>query len=162
MRESYFREVSPVALQRIEERRCPNCGTPKAEWKRRLSWTCCSVECTENYYKEFDKSYSWETFRYEIFKRDNGVCARCGVQCLKNSLTSHDMKPDESLLIADHIIPIVLGGEMWDKSNIQTLCIACNKIKTKEDMNNIAKHRKRQKKDMGIKMCSPFVAQEML
>jgi 5-methylcytosine-specific restriction endonuclease McrA len=143
----------------MQEYKCPNCGKPKSEWKRRTDWTCCSVECTKNYYNEFDKSYSWETFRYiEIFKRDNGTCAKCGKQFLRPGHTSTwkvddgcNMVPDESKLIADHIIPIALDGEMWDTKNIQTLCIECNKIKTKIDAGNIAKHRRRQqKKDDGF------------
>ena len=146
-REYYFREVSPIAIQRIKENRCPNCNKPKEDWKRRTDWTCCSTECTDNYYKEFDKSYSWETFRYEIFKRDAGICYMCGNQFLKPRLTIPEV-PNESLLIADHIIPIELGGGMWDKSNIQTLCVSCNKIKTKIDMGNIAIHRRRFKKHL--------------
>ena len=158
MREAYHRVISPIAAQRIKECKCPNCGKSESEWKRRVDWTCCSVECTKNYYKEFDKSYSWETFRYiEIFKRDNGTCAKCGKRFVKDAPTYIKEEtgitevPDESKLIADHIIPIALGGEMWDTKNIQTLCIECNKVKTKIDIGNIAKHRRRQqKKDIDI------------
>lgn len=44
-------------------------------------------------------------------------------------------------MIADHIIPIALGGDEWDINNIQTLCIKCNKKKTARDMADIAKLR---------------------
>ena len=170
-REAYFRVISPIAEQRIKDGLCPNCGKPKSEWKRRTDWRCCSVECTDNYYKEFDKSYSWETFRYEIFKRDDSTCKMCGKRYTLFRQFIPDGKtveiPDESNLIADHILPIVLGGEMWEKDNIETLCVDCNKIKTKADMVNIAKHRKRIKKwhertDCNPRLMNPFVAQESL
>jgi len=128
----------------MKEDRCPNCGKPKSEWKRRADWTCCSKECTDNYYKEFDKSYSWQDFRIKIFYRDNSVCKMCGKRFVTFGIRLPEV-PDESQLIADHIIPIELGGVMWDMGNIQTLCIACNKIKTKEDMAHIAVHRRRIK-----------------
>ena len=144
-RECYHREISEIAQQRIKELCCPNCGKHKNEWKRRKDWTCCSVECTKNFWAEHDKSYSWQTFRYQIFKRDDSTCKMCGKRFTKKGIQLPEV-PDESQLIADHIIPIELGGGLWDGENIQTLCIDCNKIKTRGDMKNIAVHRRRQKK----------------
>jgi 5-methylcytosine-specific restriction endonuclease McrA len=70
----------------------------------------------------------------------------CGKRFVKySSVLEHDV-PDESKLIGDHIIPIELGGAMWDMDNIQTLCIDCNKIKTKEDISHITVHRSRVKR----------------
>jgi 5-methylcytosine-specific restriction endonuclease McrA len=48
---------------------------------------------------------------------------------------------DSSKLIGDHIEPIALGGDQWDINNIQTLCEPCNKIKTAQDIKEIAKLR---------------------
>ena len=42
----------------------------------------------------------------------------------------------------DHIKPIALGGAEYDINNVQTLCIACHKLKTKEDMKMIELARK--------------------
>lgn len=147
MRQNYHRELSDIAKQRLKENRCPNCGKPKAEWTRRNDWTCCSVECTENYYKEHDQSYSWQDFRYKVFTRDNSTCKMCNRRFVKKGIALPEV-PDESQLIADHILPIELRGEMWDLNNIQTLCIDCNKIKTKDDMGHIAIHRQRFKNKM--------------
>ena len=146
-RQNYFRELTPIARQRIKENQCPNCGKDKREWQRRTDWICCSVECTKNYYKEHDKSYSWQEFRLQIFKRDDSTCKMCGKRFVKKGVVLPEV-PDESQLIADHIIPIELRGKMWERDNIQTLCIECNKIKTKADMGNIAIHRRRQSKKL--------------
>lgn len=48
---------------------------------------------------------------------------------------------DTSKLIGDHIIPIACGSDQWDMENIQTLCEACHKIKTAQDMKKIAQLR---------------------
>jgi len=50
--------------------------------------------------------------------------------------------PDASQLVGDHIIPISLGGAEFDINNVQTLCKPCNKIKTANDMKEIARFRK--------------------
>jgi 5-methylcytosine-specific restriction endonuclease McrA len=47
--------------------------------------------------------------------------------------------------IADHIIPIAIGGDEFDLNNIQYICEVCNKKKTKRDMAKIALLRKRIK-----------------
>jgi len=39
----------------------------------------------------------------------------------------------------DHIIPVALGGEMWNPENLHSLCNDCHKVKTKEDMIKIRK-----------------------
>lgn len=39
-----------------------------------------------------------------------------------------------SFFDVDHIVAITNGGDMWDKQNLQVLCIDCHKKKTKEDM----------------------------
>jgi 5-methylcytosine-specific restriction endonuclease McrA len=44
--------------------------------------------------------------------------------------------------VADHIKPIALGGDEWDLNNLQSLCIFCNKVKTRGDSKNIAKERR--------------------
>jgi len=110
MRESYRQIFSPIAEKRMRNNECPNCGKPKSEWNRRTDWRCCSVECTENFWKEHDNSWSWTQFRYEVFKRDNFTCR----MCKKKSIITHNRKqyPDDSKLIADHIVPIAMGGEM--------------------------------------------------
>ncbi len=43
----------------------------------------------------------------------------------------------------DHKLAVSLGGDMWDKKNLQVLCVKCHKVKTSEDMKKLkAKRRK--------------------
>jgi len=55
-----------------------------------------------------------------------------------------------SELVADHIKPIALGGPQWDMENIQTLCVDCNRVKTKKDAGSIAMQRRVDKTLDGI------------
>ena len=71
--------------------------------------------------------------RAQAFKRDNYTCKHCGKLF------------DKSNLVGDHIIPIAVGGPEFDINNVQTLCIQCNKLKTKRDAGAIAKHRRRER-----------------
>jgi len=140
-REAYRQIFSDIAEKRIHNNECPNCGKPKSEWTRRTDWRCCSVECTKQFWKDHDKSWSWVQFRYEVFKRDNFTCAICGKR--KTIFSKFDNKeyPDDSKLIADHIKPLARGGAMWGMDNLQTLCIDCNKFKTAKDMKDIANYK---------------------
>ena len=66
-----------------------------------------------------------------VYKRGL-VCEKCGKKVAR-----------EWDLIADHIVPIALGGNhLGDESNIQLLCLDCNKEKTKKDMGNIARQKR--------------------
>lgn len=47
--------------------------------------------------------------------------------------------------VVDHIIPIALGGPQFQESNLQLLCPDCNKIKTANDMKDIARQRRLEK-----------------
>jgi len=76
-REIYRTILTPIAEKRIKEKQCPNCGKPKSEWNRRTDWRCCSTKCTKEFWVEHDKSWSWETFRMQVFKRDKGICQTC-------------------------------------------------------------------------------------
>lgn len=54
--------------------------------------------------------------RKYVYQRDNYQCQSCG-------------KPEKlAQLSIDHIIPLALGGSN-DISNLQTLCLSCNRHK---------------------------------
>ena len=142
-REVYKRVFTPIAKQRIREDKCPNCGLPKAEWKRSTTWRCCSKECTGNFWNNHVDILDWSVTRAMVFKRDNYVCAMCGKR-FANVYEGEEYAQSE-MLIGDHIVPIAVGGSEFDMDNIQTLCIDCNKIKTKDDMGLIAENRRMEK-----------------
>lgn len=54
-----------------------------------------------------------EDVRREVFRRDGGRCAACGV---------------DELLQFDHVIPVALGGAST-AGNLQLLCAPCNREK---------------------------------
>ncbi len=132
-REGHRIIMTEIANIRIGKDQCPNCGLPQYRWKRRKDWTCCSTDCTTNYWNNHVIVKSWQDLREKVFDRDNNKC----VQCDNNNTLD---------LQADHIKPIALGGDQWDINNIQTLCDTCHKIKTKQDMKSIAELRRTEKK----------------
>lgn len=186
-RENYKVIISDEARARIDNDQCPSCGQPKILWHRRKDWRCCSRKCTEKFNASM-VTYSWPEFRAKILARDKYTCVKCG----HRPTTVHDLWADkkyikksygdkfiaftvwhgkpavtivaDSELIADHIVPIAMGGPQWDEKNVQTLCLKCNKIKTKKDIGNIARFKKvqaqrakHQNLTESIKVCKPGV-----
>lgn len=123
-----------------DSRCCPICGLPKEEWKRRTDWACCSKKCSDEHNKVNIKI--WPSIRSKIIKRDNYTCKHCGwhPEIKGEAYWAHD-----AAFVVDHIVPIAMNGLEWDESNMQTLCIKCNKIKTKQDMADIAKYRLKER-----------------
>jgi 5-methylcytosine-specific restriction protein A len=82
--------------------------------------------------------------REQVFARDHGVCARCGVDT--EALRKNKRKLDyaarrqfekewggrRNLWDADHILPVVEGGGECDLSNMRTLCLKCHREVTAE------------------------------
>jgi 5-methylcytosine-specific restriction endonuclease McrA len=157
---------------------CPICGLPKSEWKRRTDWRCCSFKCTN----EFEKLVLvWQYWKRNVFLRDNYTCVKCGFEGREEKTIYPSDKEyydrefkifkilneEEGILkvilgsstnlIADHIIPISIGGEEYNLNNVQTLCEKCNKIKTRNDFKKIALYRNREKNQTKINL-----EQEML
>jgi 5-methylcytosine-specific restriction endonuclease McrA len=113
---------------RINNNCCPMCGCSKDEWKkgRQRQWRCCSVKCSIEH--DNVATHYWPRTREQIIDRDGKKCVKCG-------------KTNCSFVV-DHITPIAVGGSEWDKNNMQTLCLTCNKQKTAKDMKIIAIERK--------------------
>ncbi len=168
-RELVKKIIPKEQLKRIKNNQCPVCEKPKSKWNRRTDWRCCSEECTAEFWKTYI-SYGWQDIRLKAFERDNYTCVKCGdnrkevevIRKIKRTANLEELynsnwkvkaeykyvesKEIWNNFIGDHIKPIALGGDEWDLKNIQTLCIKCNKIKTKEDMKDIAKQRRIEKK----------------
>lgn len=155
--------VQEPAKSRLENNQCPSCGKSKNEWNRRKDWRCCSMDCTEKF-ELFKVIRSWPDLRRQTFIRDKFTCAGCrnkfqtkimfddyfGEKYYATNSLLIELNKEEGFaivgedekLIADHIKAIALGGEQWDSNNIQTLCIGCNKEKTREDAGKIAQLRR--------------------
>jgi len=143
-RQAYKLVILEPAKSRLERGECPSCGKPKSKWKRSTRWRCCSKRCTAKFHKYF-YAFGWPDLRSKAFKRDNYTCRKCGKIFIVRDVATGKEYGRDSELIADHIIPIALNGDQWDINNVQTLCIQCNKIKTKQDQGLIASARRREK-----------------
>lgn len=89
---------------------------------------------------------SWDGFRFRVFIRDNGTCKLCGKVISRKD--EHGYWPYRPDFVCDHIIPLFKGGKDWhedpEMTNFQTLCVDCNKKKTRHDVSKlrVVKERK--------------------
>jgi len=82
--------------------------------------------------------------REQVFARDRGVCAQCGVdtEAMRREKRKLDYRARRQfekdwggrryLWDADHIVPVVEGGGECDLANMRTLCLKCHKLSTAE------------------------------
>lgn len=105
-------------------------------------FTFCSDWCVNEWRLRSDPGY----LREQVFRRDRGICALCGVNTytaffdLKRSRGSHRQKllarwglkriNRKSLWDADHIMPVIEGGGECDLQNLRTLCLMCHRKQT--------------------------------
>lgn len=132
------------------ERLCYQCGKPVTPPKRSF----CGKACVHEWRLRTQPGY----LRAQVFKRDEGICAKCGrdAKALEHELIHlywHDrqrltqraselgLKPElpPTLWHADHITPVIEGGGECDLTNMRTLCLWCHREET------AALHRRRRK-----------------
>jgi 5-methylcytosine-specific restriction enzyme A len=105
-------------------------------------FTFCSEYCVHEWKLRTQPGY----LREQIFQRDRGHCAHCGVDTIqehirlrrsrgprRTALLEHwGMKTRirKSLWDADHILPVAEGGGECDLDNIRTLCLRCHRSVT--------------------------------
>lgn len=115
---------------------CRWCGAevPKGRF------TFCRAACVHEWKLRTDPGY----LREQVFGRDRGVCAACGVDT--EALRKDKRKLDyaarrqfekdwglrRNLWDADHIVPVAEGGGECDLSNMRTLCLPCHRAATAE------------------------------
>jgi len=92
---------------------CRNCEEPVAKHRRHY----CSEACMD----EFNRNNSWFWVRKDVLRRDRYTCRICKTRMRKKFLD------------VDHIIPVQMGGQLFDKGNLRTLCKDCHKAKTELD-----------------------------
>ena len=92
---------------------CRNCDNLVAEGRRHY----CSEACME----EFNRNNTWYYVRMDVLRRDKYKCSICEKRFRKTQLD------------VDHIIPVKMGGKLFDKDNLRTLCRECHKAKSELD-----------------------------
>lgn len=140
-------------------RLCRFCRNEVPRGKR----TFCSEPCVHEWKLRSNPGY----LRVHVFRRDLGVCAKCGVDTRMTAILMQDalkaagynakadrykallnefrLTPNEaqkSLWEADHTTPVAFGGGECGLEGIQTLCKKCHKLKTAIQAGVNAKPRK--------------------
>lgn len=107
------------------------CGKPKTEWENKYQRLYCSPEHSEEW--TYERTTFWNWYRDRILGQHRNkiselnftqTCDSCGITT-KSCYNEYNV---------DHIIAIVNGGHPWHRDNLQVLCEACHKAKTKLDM----------------------------
>ena len=89
---------------------CRQCLEPITPGRRNY----CSKECMNR----FNNDHHWYRIRKFILARDKYTCSICRVRTYKRNLD------------VDHIIPVRMGIDPFDKNNLRLLCKECHKRKT--------------------------------
>lgn len=91
--------------------RCAECLAPLPPSRR----SYCRDECRLRFHGRF----FWDSARTLVLRRDRYTCRACGVRRRRRELE------------VDHILEIARGGASLDYANLQTLCRACHREKTR-------------------------------
>lgn len=126
-------------------------------------FTFCSSYCVHEWKLRSQPQY----LREQVYQRDKGMCACCGVDTLlelrrlrrsreprRTELMQHwglRTRMRKSLWDADHILPVIEGGGECDLGNIRTLCLRCHRVTTLQLRERIRRAK------MAITSCQPVV-----
>jgi 5-methylcytosine-specific restriction protein A len=104
--------------------------------------TFCSPDCVHEWKLRTDPGY----LREQVFARDRGVCAVCGIDAegLRKEFRKLDYRARRqflkewklkehwrrSLWDADHVLSVAEGGGQCDLANMRTLCLKCHRVAT--------------------------------
>jgi 5-methylcytosine-specific restriction enzyme A len=116
---------------------CRWCGNEVPPGRR----TFCGDFCVHEWRLRTNPGY----LRERVAARDNGICARCGLDTLEFYQRFRNLPPKKrnalrdrlgmhagrrSFWDADHIVPVAEGGGECDLSNLRTLCLWCHQDET--------------------------------
>lgn len=130
------RRTMPGGWARRPKGKCRWCGSAVPPGRR----TFCGEGCVHEWRLRTDAGY----LREQVFERDRGVCALCGLdtEALRKDKRKLDWAARRQyekewggrrhLWDADHIVPVVEGGGECDLSNMRTLCLKCHQAATAE------------------------------
>jgi 5-methylcytosine-specific restriction endonuclease McrA len=106
-------------------------------WEGKKYKTFCSDECSSKWWITHDWSVLRLWFLYD--HKDNLVCNKCKKKIEGVNLT--ESYSTWGCLQVDHIVPIWIGGEEFDKSNLQILCMECANKKNKKDQKDFRNYK---------------------
>ena len=109
---------TPPKFDNMGNKLCRNCDNLISEGRRHY----CSKDCME----EFNRNNRWFFVRKDVLRRDKYRCSICEKRFRKAELE------------VDHIIPVQMGGQLFDKENLRTLCKECHRAKSKLDKKALA------------------------
>jgi HNH endonuclease len=103
-----------AARKRIarKEGRCVECLAPLSSPR--------ALYCSNACQWKFHGRYFWDAARVVVFRRDRYTCRACGRRGRRRDLE------------VDHIVEIARGGASLQYDNLQTLCRACHRAKTRQ------------------------------
>ena len=118
---------------------CSWCGKKLASGR----WKWCRDDKDQKKYGKCVSEYLAHKGYYkdEVARRNKEKYGRLSCDICKIAIKDMDMPVGDTRYIYDHIQPIALGGSPTDVNNIQIICVKCDKIKTRNDIKEIAKHR---------------------
>ena len=143
---------------------CRQCGVEVPKGRR----TFCGEDCVHLWRLQTSPSY----LRAQVYKRDRGVCALCGVDTarlgkviaaewkrVKMARTAEQRRERAefrqefrwyfrrtSYWDADHIVPVVEGGGQCTLENLRTLCVPCHQRATKDLVRRRASQRRQARR----------------
>ena len=96
----------------------------------------------------------------DVFWYYESTCKKCGkVLATLTEKGYWDCNPE---FICDHIVPLFKGGKDWhvdpEMTNFQTLCVECNKVKTRSDVSKPKVIK--QKLDLRIVQYAGFIFEQ--
>jgi len=139
------RRSTPGGWVKRERRPCRWCGGTVSGRR----FTFCSAACVHEWKLRTDPGY----LRQQVFARDRGVCALCGLdtEALRKDKRKLDYRARRQfekewgvrrhLWDADHIVPVAEGGGECDLGNMRTLCLCCHRDVTAQLQQRLAASR---------------------
>ena len=128
------RRVQPGGWVVRKRGNCRRCGAAVPSGR----FTFCGPACVHEWRLRTNPGY----LREQVFLRDRGVCAQCGLdtEALRKNKRKLDFRARRQfekewglrrqLWDADHILPVSQGGGECDLSNMRTLCLKCHRTAT--------------------------------
>ncbi len=104
---------TPVQTDQAGRPLCRKCQGPVPPNRR--------AYCSESCMTAYNRENSWYWVRKDVLRRDSYRCCICKKRFRKRELD------------IDHIIPVQMGGELFSKDNLRTLCRDCHAAKTSLD-----------------------------